>query len=438
MSGKMMFAGSFPDLARSVRNRLVQKLSGGLWPFFTQLATWAVGESMVKASRLLTVFALALALTAADLGLAALGLAIAEILRAFTENGIGQKIIAAKDEELEDVSNQAFRLFFLCCSGLFLVQALIGAGFWLITGEVELFVMLSVLATPFLFMPWGLVPCFRAMRAGRLKATASVAASQMTLANLLTALAVTLWPDPLAVALPKLATAPFWMLAMRRLDPWRYDASGPRAPVGSFLRFGAPILGVEVLRMLRMQADKLLVGAILGMEALGFYFFAFSAGLSLTNALTTALTTVAFPHLCKADPGEDRQQALRRLTFASLAVLGPLVLLQAALAPLYVPMLFGERWEDATAAVSILCLAALPGLLWTMASQALRADGRAGTEFRVTLGLTVCLLLVTALIAPLGLTEVALAHLLCLSLFQFSAALYVLRGPRSGLCPQGV
>ena len=62
------------------------------------------------------------------------------------------------------------------------------------------------------------------------------------------------------------------------------------------------MIGVEVVKALRLQADKLVVGALLGAEALGVYFFAFNAGLGLANSFAAAFSIVLLPAPLPAPP----------------------------------------------------------------------------------------------------------------------------------------
>lgn len=100
------------------------------------------------------------------------------------------------------------------------------------------------------------------------------------------------------------------------------------------------MLGVELVKALRLQADKLIVGVLMGAEALGLYFMAFNAGLSLANSFSVAFSTVLFPHLCAH---ENKLLALRQGVTIAIAMIAPAVVLQAILAPYYVPVLFGDR-----------------------------------------------------------------------------------------------
>ena len=211
---------------------------------------------------------------------------------------------------------------------------------------------------------------------------------------------------------------------MRRLRPWTLSA-GPRAALSEFTRFGAAIIGVEIMKAIRLQADKLVIGGLLGAEALGAWFFAVNAGFGLATSLATAFSIVLFPHLCAA---KDRDQAMSKALKTGLAIMVPLVLLQAAAAPIYVPIIFGEKWANITGLVSILCLTAIPGLVWSATAQWLRANDRAGVEFLLSAGLAVAGIGSIALLAPLGLEAVAWGLLATAAVLQLGACALMLLG----------
>jgi lipopolysaccharide exporter len=387
-------------------------------PFVRNLLAYGASEAAAKASRLLVVISVARSMGAAEIGVAAAAMAASDILKALTENGVGQRIIAASDEDLPAACRAARRIFWAWCVGLFLLQAGVGLAIFLASGNALLFGLIAILAAEYLFMPAGLVQAALAMRAGKMRQTAAIAGGQVVGANLMTAVLVLAWPSAIALVLPRLLSAPIWLVAMRRLHPWR-PQRGPSAPLAPFLRFGGPVLGVELVKALRLQADKLVIGWLLGAEALGLYFMAFNAGLGLAGSFSVAFSTVLFPHLCTAP---DRTAALRQAVLAAMGLIAPVVILQALAAPWYVPLLFGAGWDEVSGIVSILCLAAIPGVLWSSAAGWLRAEGRPGIEFAVTAAMTAALIANTALMAPFGLTHIAIGYLAVATLTQIGAA----------------
>ena len=145
----------------------------------------------------------------------------------------------------------------------------------------------------------------------------------------------------------------------------------------------------------------------MGAEALGLYFMAFNAGLSLSTAFSTAFSTVLFPHLSQAG---NKAVALRQSMLLGLALISPLVVLQSVLAPYYVPILFGAGWDDVAGIVAVLCLVAIPTTMWSAAAGWLRSEGRPQTELLNTIGITVGLSLSTIVLSPYGLQAVATGY----------------------------
>ena len=394
------------------------------------LFAYGASEVAAKASRLLVVVAVARSLDLAQIGVAAAALAAADILKALTENGVGQKIISAPDHALPQTCATAHRIFWVWCIGLFLAQSAIGFALYAANGNALLLVMILLLAGEYLFMPAGLVQTALAMRAGKLRQTAAISGGQIVGANILSMLLVLAWPTAVALILPRLLTAPFWLIAMRRLHPWTIDLSQGRAPLRPFLSFGWAVLGVELVKALRLQADKLIVGLLMGAEALGLYFMAFNAGLSLANSFSVAFSTVLFPHLCAS---ADKAAALRQSILLAVGLITPAVVTQALLAPYYVPVLFGEGWSGIDDIVSILCLVAIPTTLWSATAGWLRATGRAHREFWMTAAMTTALMLNTAALAPFGLVAVATGYALTATILMVGAsfpALSLAFGPK--------
>lgn len=387
--------------------------------FAKHLGAYSASEAAAKISRLAVVLVVARSMSPEAIGLVAAAMAASDLLKAFTENGISQRIIHAEQSTVAAVCQRARSLFWLWCGGLFVLQVALAGIFFIVTGNALIAGMIAILAIEYLFMPGGLVNCALAMREGRMTQTAAIAGAQIVGANLATAVLVLIWPSPFAIILPKVLSAPIWLIAMRRLRPWVAGAVSA-APIRPFVGFGAAILGVEILKAVRLQADKLIIGGLLGAEALGIWFFAVNAGLGLANSFGNAFGVVLFPHLC-ASP--DRGRTLRRSLAMALCVLGPVILMQSLLAPYYVPLLFGEKWAGMSDLVSILCIAAIPNLIWSACAQFLRAGDRAGTEFLLGLGLAFATIAVTALLAPYGLEVVAWGTLIAAVILQLGASL---------------
>ncbi len=379
--------------------------------FMKCLLAYGASEVASKLSRLFVVVAVARSLGPEQVGLAAAALGICELIKALTENGINQRVMAAADTNLESTCAQAHRLNWAWCLMLCVLQVLVASVLWQL-GQGVVALLVGVAAIEYLFMPGGLVQAALAMREGKLTQTAAISGAQIVGANALAVVLAILAPSPLALILPRVLTAPFWLIAMRRLRPWTAQANSKLAPKRPFITYGIPVLGIELVKALRLHADKLIVGALLGADALGLYFMAFNAGLSLATSFVAAFEKVVFPHLCGLCRGQSVSLRLtRKLALLGLMIITPFIAVQSLFAPVYVPLLLGDGWTGVAPVVSVLCLCALPLTVWTVVAAQLRLSNKPEVEFAVTLALTIGLSLGAIVCAPLGLMPMALAYL---------------------------
>jgi lipopolysaccharide exporter len=328
--------------------------------------------------RLVTVILIARQLSPDIVGVAALSLTVFELVRVLANVGVGQRIIAADAARLDATCNTAHRLFWLWCGGVALVQVAVAGVLWLGFDQPLAAQMLAVLALVYLFMPGGLVSCYLLMREGRAATTARTVATQTIADHILSAALLLLWQSPWSIILPKLLTAPIWLVLTRRARPGSlFAAAGTGACCMALLRFGLPVLATEMMAALRVQLDKLIIAASFGVTTLGTWFFAFNAGIGIASSLITAFGTLAFPALCAGD-GADARRRLKMVAAMGLLIFVPMVLAQSLLAPLYVPIIFGAHWTHAIPLIATLCLAGIPMICATITTAWLRASGRPG------------------------------------------------------------
>lgn len=352
-----------------------------------------LGELFVRLSRVVTTIILARTLSAAELGIAATALACFELVRVLANNGVGQMVVRATDERLAATCNTAYRLAWIVCLLMAAIQTAAGFAIAHFAGRPELAWMILALAGVYVFIPWGMVQSWLLLRDFSMRAIATVNTVQVGTDNLLTAGLAIGGLGPWAVVLPKLLTAPIWLIGTRRAKAWKRDASAGTIPMKEVLVFAAPILASEILGAVRFNVDKLLVGAILGIEALGIYYFAFSAGYGFTIVLTSALAAASFPHL--ADYRLSTEELLARFDKAMIKLALPisaLIGLQCIAVFYYVPLLFGERWTPYVPIVAVLCASAMSKSCYDLGVQLLRASGKSGTELLYSAAFTIALL----------------------------------------------
>ncbi len=367
------------------------------------LGWFGLAELMARVSRLFATVLLARSLDVAEFGVAAAALTAFEIIRVLPNTGVGHAVVRTPSDQLNDTCVTAYHIVWAICISTAILQVAIGIVLLLMV-NLDAGTMLSVLAGVYLFMAPGLVNSYLVLRAGRFRTMAVIATAQIIVDNTLAIALALLGFGAWALVLPKLLVAPIWMFGMRRAYPLPFDHSASRVSAEPLLRFSLPVLGTEMLTAARFNMDNLLVGAILGLDALGLYYFVFNAGVGFSLSLTTALKSVLFPHLAKAvREGPNVLQrfdcAVGSVVLASSLLIG----LQAIGSLFYVPIVFGAKWAYAAPLVATMCASAVARPVADATAQLLRAIGRPGWELAGSLAMTTIYLGAFAGALPFGL-----------------------------------
>jgi teichuronic acid exporter len=241
-----------------------------------------------------------------------------------------------------------------------------------------------------------------------------------------------------SIILPKFLVAPIWVLMVRHFHSWRPNWRPTLLHWRKILGFGSGILGVEFLKTFRDNIDYLLIGRFIGVNQLGIYYFAFNAGLGLSLSAVNAMGLTLYSDLCSVR--HDRlllQQRFQRNLSTIAKVIVPLVMLQVSLAPLYVPIVFGQKWvnQGALPILIVICLSALSRPFANAASMLFRSIGLPQVDLIWNLLFTLCLAVAVLIGTSYGIFGVAVAvlaaHLLLQPLYAIWARRVVLLRPAS-------
>jgi PST family polysaccharide transporter len=393
-----------------------------------------VGEVGIRVSRLLATILLARLLTPEDYGQAAIVLMTTEFVRVFTRNGISDKLIQADGEELEVLSQTAWCLNWLIGLGLFLIQF---AGSFAVArfyNDAALILPVILVGCTYLIYPLGMVQTARVRRDNRLKIFSLTNLTQVVSDNLLTACLALLGFGMWAIVLPKLLVAPVWVLMIRHFEPWRASGFFTLERWRKILGFGSRILGVELLNTFRENIDYLVIGRVLGMGALGVYYFAFNAGLGLSLSIINALGISLYSDLCavRSEAGSLRKRFRENIGTIGRVIV-PIVMAQCLLAPIYVPIVFGQKWveQGAVPILILICLSALSRPFANASSMLFRAVGMPEVDLRWNLAFSVVLTIAVIIGTRAGGLGVALAvaitHLLLQPFYLAMGARFLAR-----------
>ncbi|MEO5313657.1 lipopolysaccharide biosynthesis protein [Pseudarthrobacter sp. CC12] len=207
-----------------------------------------------------------------------------------------------------------------------------------------------------------------------------------------------------------------WFL-VRRSAPWQIWRVAKDA-IRATIKFGVPVAGSNLLARLIFDVDYLIIAAVLGAQALGFYTLAFRLPEALIINVFFVLSTVLFPLYTQVQdqPGRLRDGYLRGVRIQALYGMTAGVGL-AVLAPVVVPLVFGSKWSASVVPLIFLSLYAAARSLGAGANDVYKAIGRPGISIAFSSIRLAVLVPVLLLAAQWGIIAVAMAQLVTAVVF---------------------
>ncbi|MBF2064009.1 MAG: lipopolysaccharide biosynthesis protein [Calothrix sp. C42_A2020_038] len=415
------------SVIQSLVGQIQKKLSN---QFLRNLSWLGLAEIIYRVFRLALVAIMARFLSDYDYGLGAIVLMVREFAVNFSNLGLGAKIIQAEEKELKELCDSAYWLNWLVFGSLFVIQCLIAFPISWVRNTPEVVLPICVSGIAYLVWPISGIQKILIQRANHFKIIAITDSIQFSLASVLSALFAVLDMGVWAFALPAVLIAPMETIIYSKYNNWRIKTGFTTKHWHSIWTFGRNILAIGLFKTLRNNLDYLIVFNFLGVEELGIYFFGFNAGLGISLSIINAVSSAILPHLCAARSEIDK---FKKTYFHSLKIIAliifPFVLLQSSLAPLYVPIVFGQNRVNAIPIIILVCLSAIPRPFADAASQLLVAIGKPNIDLRWNViftsifGIT---LLIGAKFSIIGVAIAVLwAHITCLPLFTLWVTRYV-------------
>jgi O-antigen/teichoic acid export membrane protein len=149
------------------------------------------------------------------------------------------------------------------------------------------------------------------------------------------------------------------------------------------LAFGGYQMGERALNFLGANVDYILIGRFLGAGALGTYSLAYQVIVRPVLTFNPMIMQVAFPVFARRhdDDGALRrgyQQVVRMIAYVTMPLLAGL----AVVAPDFVTVILGSKWEASVPILQILCLLGIIRCLANPVGSLLLAKDRADLGFR--------------------------------------------------------
>jgi lipopolysaccharide exporter len=209
----------------------------------------------------------------------------------------------------------------------------------------------------------------------------------------------------------------------------RYD----RESVREIRRLGVPAAGAALSWVGFRNCDYAIVGARLGAVQAGLYFRAYTLAVEYQKKVSLVIGQVGFPVLARATSAESREQMRGQMVQVLTIVLFPLLAILAVTAPVLIPFVFGDNWAPAVGPTQVLALGGASTLVIDAIGASLMAQRRTHAVLVFGWGHFVVYAGAVLLIAPLGLTAVALGAALVHTAFMVVAYMMMLRESDEGL-----
>jgi lipopolysaccharide exporter len=194
-----------------------------------------------------------------------------------------------------------------------------------------------------------------------------------------------------------------------------------RQDLKGYLRFGLFQTGERTVNFISERLDQVIIGSLLGAHSLGYYYFAFNLVLQPISRINPIVTKVAFPVFSKiqGDIGKLKKAYLQVVNVLT-TINAPILIGMAAVSPIAIPIIFGQKWVASIMLVQILSFVSLARSTGNPIGSLQLARGRADLGFKWNLFL---LIISIPIISLGGLLGGAVGVALALMLMQIS--LYV-------------
>jgi O-antigen/teichoic acid export membrane protein len=337
---------------------------------------------------------------------AAVLLGVAQVLRDF---GAGQYLV--QERELTDAKLRAvLGASFLFAWPLAALIALLGYPLARFYREPSLAPLLQLLAVNFVLLPFSsvILPMLRReMRFG------AICAINLTHGLCSVLVSVTLaWHGFgfMSMAWGSVAATSAALLLSLWLSPPKLPWLPARAGIGQVIVFGAYATGGNLIDEAGAAAPDLVIGKMIGMDAVGIFGKAIAVLAVFHKAITNAVTPVVYPlYAAHVRGGGDARDAYLRTVSYMTAFAWPFFACVAVMALPILRLLYGEQWDAAAPLIRIMCFSSALYSISCMSRYFLVAIGQAAPQARLD-GMTVMLrIALLILAAPFGLSAVAWA-----------------------------
>lgn len=390
---------------------------------------------VVTALQFATLAVLAHLLSPSDFGLMGMIMVVIGFARLFADMGISNAIIYRQDATREELSSlywlnilAGIVVFFIVCGARPLITTFYH--------EPRLSNLIYLSSLIFLITPFGqqfqilLQKELKFDQLAKIEIIGSFAnsATAITLAILGMGVFSLIWGQLAGTSLRVL------LLSWWGWGNWRPRLHFSIQDLKGYISFGLYQMGEKAVNYFNSNLDYLLIGSLLGAKALGYYTLAYNLILRPSSMINPIITRVAFPVFSRVQNDTEKLtrgylKVLQLLSTANFPMMAGL----AVVAPIAVPVIFGEQWLPSIILIQILTVVGMLRSTGNPVGSLLLSKGRADLGFKWNLALMISQVPGLYLGAKLGGVvgvAISIAILICIySVFNYLVLIRTLLGP---------
>jgi len=195
------------------------------------------------------------------------------------------------------------------------------------------------------------------------------------------------------------------------ISDWRPRVTFSKRHFMDLFGFGASLTGTQMLSFVTTRSHDIVIGAVLGTSALGYYAIAsrvINFADSILGAVVSNVTISSFSRL------QNDREKLKRIFYKATLYMSlvaiPFFLFLVVMAPELIATLFGEKWENCVPLMQILCFGAIIMAIMRFNGNLITSLGKPHWILFMRVCGTVLLVSTYLLVVETGLNSIALAR----------------------------
>jgi O-antigen/teichoic acid export membrane protein len=374
-------------------------------------AAWAVSSQIVsQAIRIVGVVVLARLLSKQDYGSAGLAVTVASYSVMLGDLGYGTALVQ-RPKISQHSASTAFWAAIAAGGICFVITALAAYPAARILGTPEITWLVIAGGSTLFLVALGSASnalLTRRMRFGAIQAIGVIALVTATACSTTSAV---LAAGPWALVTQQVVLAGMTSMLFILVAKWRPSLQFSLTQFRSMSRFSMPFTGGSVLFAFQSLVTALLVGRLVGIEALGIWTFSMAIVIAPLMLIAAPVARVIYAGFARMRDHTDRVAEiwLSGVTLLAAVIL-PALFGLIGVAPDFIPYVFGAQWEPAVPIVQILCLLLMLRSLQTWNSSVMDAAGKPHVSMALNGAVLVLLLPCIWIGSEFGLEGVAASY----------------------------